>query len=234
MAVNGAPCPIQPRNTPICSSQTSNSRFRGKRRWRSSEGSARISKSIPSALMVPSTKKRVRSYSLQDSVSRRFAMSLRQSRFDFVQQNARLLAWVVGRDARDDCRQPRRSIIFQQTHALFRRVEDGKKVRESFSRLVKKLFHPAPTFRLRTLNVGLKVKRYVERAGMASIGAPVLGGVLIDLTARRGKSFQGRCQRHPAVAQATDALESVFVSVGDNPDRNARALRRMRQNPYIV
>src|ERR1051325_851219 len=171
MAVNGAPRPIQPRNTPIWSSQTSNSRPREKRLCRSSDGSARISKSIPSALMVPSTRNRVRSYSLQDSVSRRFAMSLRQSRFDFVQQNARLLARVVGRDARDNRRQPRRGIIFQEAHALLRRGENGKKVRKFFPRLSEELFHPAPAFRLRALPVGLKVQRHVERAGAASIRA---------------------------------------------------------------
>src|SRR5690242_11277408 len=74
MAVNGAPRSIQPRNTPIWSSQTSNSRSRENRLCRSSEGNETTVKSIASALTVPSTRKRVRSYSLQDSVRRMFAI----------------------------------------------------------------------------------------------------------------------------------------------------------------
>ena len=164
---------------------------------------------------------------------RKFSV-LHQLRFDFFQQHARLLARFVGRDACDDRGQPRRSVTFQQMDALFRRSEDSKKVPESFPRLSEKVFHPAPTFRLRAFTIGLKVERHVERARAAAIRAAVLGGVLIDLAARRGKSFQRRRQGHPAVAQAADALESVFISVRDNPDRYTYTLRRMRENAYIV
>src|SRR5688572_29719814 len=82
IAVNGAPRPIQPRNTPICSSQTSNSRSREKRLWRSSDGNETILKSSPSAFTVPSTKNRVRSYSLQDTVRRNGAILRYQLRLD--------------------------------------------------------------------------------------------------------------------------------------------------------
>ena len=36
------------------------------------------------------------------------------------------------------------------------------------------------------------------------------------------------------VAQAADALESVFVPVGDDPDRDASRLNRVRQNAHFV
>src|SRR5262245_34445002 len=112
IALNGAPRPIQPRNTPICSSHTSNSKSRENRRWRSSDGNETMVRSMPSALMVPSTRKRVRSYSLQDRLRRSGSIDLFQLRFDLAQQYARLFVRIVRGDASDNSRQARLDVSF--------------------------------------------------------------------------------------------------------------------------
>src|SRR6266550_1791286 len=158
IALNGAPRPIQPRNTPICSSHTSNSRSRENRRWRSSEGNDRISRLIPSACTVPSTRKRVRSYSLQERVRRSGSMLLCQLRFEFIQQDERLFTHMIRGNPRDDRCQAGCGISLEQTRAFIRCAENCEKMAELLSRLPEETLHPAPAFVLRPRAVALNIK----------------------------------------------------------------------------
>src|SRR5687768_17566871 len=133
----------------------------------------------------------------------------------------RLTAHVVGSNTRDDRRQTRRTIVFEGSRTLFRRAENRKMVADLLLWLLKKFFHPTPALAARALAVAVDIKGCVECAHGTF---PMLLCVLIDLAPGRGKLFRRVRQRHPAVAQSTHALETIFVPVGDNPDRDAGLL----------
>src|SRR5262245_33242232 len=161
IAVNGALRPIHPRNTPICSSHTSNSRSRENRRWRSSDGKDTMVKSMPFAFMVPSTKKRVRSYSLQDRLRHSGSIALFQLRFDLAQQEPRLFSGMIRRDARDDGCHSCLHVSFQHFHAVLRSVENREEMTELVFALFKEAFHPLPSFLFRPCLIVLNIERHI-------------------------------------------------------------------------